>query len=45
MVFYRTKGYFDAERFDAVQAQVLAARVTEGTSLLRRFGTDVVNPA
>lgn len=45
MVFYRTKGYFDAAQFDAVQAQVLASRVTDATALLRRFGTDVVIPA
>lgn len=35
--FYRTTGYFDPEEFDAVQQQVLAASVTEGAALLRRF--------
>lgn len=37
MTFYRTTGYFDPEEFDAVQQQVLAASVTEGAALLRRF--------
>lgn len=37
MTFYRTTGYFDPDRFDAVQQQVLAASVTEGAALLRRF--------
>ncbi|WP_091027529.1 glutamine amidotransferase-related protein [Microbacterium oxydans] len=37
MTFYRTTGYFDPDEFDAVQQQVLAASVTEGTALLRRF--------
>lgn len=37
MVFYRTTGYFDPEEFDLVQGQVLAASVTEGAALLRRF--------
>lgn len=37
MTFYRTTGYFDPERFDAVQREVLAASVTEGAALLRRF--------
>lgn len=37
MTFYRTTGYFDPEEFDLVQGQVLAASVTEGAALLRRF--------
>jgi GMP synthase (glutamine-hydrolysing) len=37
MTFYRTTGYFDPDEFDAVQQQVLAASVTEGAALLRRF--------
>ena len=37
MTFYRTKGYFDPNRFDHVQRQVLAAAVTEGEALLARF--------
>lgn len=37
MTFYRTTGYFDPEEFDIVQRQVLAASVTEGAALLRRF--------
>ncbi|ALX65644.1 glutamine amidotransferase-related protein [Microbacterium sp. XT11] len=37
MTFYRTTGYFDPEQFDLVQGQVLAASVTEGAALLRRF--------
>ncbi|MFY9714673.1 MAG: GMP synthase [Microbacterium sp.] len=37
MTFYRTTGYFDPSEFDAVQGQVLAASVTEGAALLRRF--------
>jgi GMP synthase (glutamine-hydrolysing) len=37
MTFYRTKGYFDPERFDHVQRQVLASAVTEGEALLARF--------
>ncbi|MDN3442716.1 GMP synthase [Microbacterium sp. APC 3901] len=37
MTFYRTTGYFDPDEFDAVQGQVLAASVTEGAALLRRF--------
>lgn len=37
MTFYRTTGYFDPEEFDRVQGQVLAASVTEGAALLRRF--------
>ena len=37
MTFYRTKGYFDANAFDAVQQRVLAATVTEGEALLSRF--------
>ncbi len=37
MTFYRTKGYFDPDRFDAVQQQVLASRVTEGEAILGRF--------
>ena len=37
MTFYRTTGYFDPDEFDRVQGQVLAASVTEGAALLRRF--------
>jgi GMP synthase (glutamine-hydrolysing) len=37
MTFYRTTGYFDPAEFDVVQQQVLAASVTEGAALLRRF--------
>lgn len=37
MTFYRTTGYFDPDEFDLVQGQVLAASVTEGAALLRRF--------
>lgn len=37
MTFYRTTGYFDPSQFDSVQRQVLAASVTEGAALLRRF--------
>lgn len=37
MTFYRSTGYFDPDEFDAVQGQVLAASVTEGAALLRRF--------
>ena len=37
MTFYRTTGYFDPAEFDLVQGQVLAASVTEGAALLRRF--------
>ncbi|MFB7250146.1 GMP synthase [Microbacterium sp. NPDC056234] len=37
MTFYRTKGYFDANAFDAVQQRVLASTVTEGEALLFRF--------
>lgn len=37
MVFYRTTGYFDPDEFDLVREQVLAASVTEGAALLRRF--------
>lgn len=37
MTFYRTTGYFAPEEFDLVQGQVLAASVTEGAALLRRF--------
>ncbi|MDR6142695.1 GMP synthase (glutamine-hydrolyzing) [Microbacterium foliorum] len=37
MTFYRTTGYFDPDEFDEVQGQVLAASVTEGAALLRRF--------
>ncbi|MBT2483420.1 MULTISPECIES: glutamine amidotransferase-related protein [unclassified Microbacterium] len=37
MTFYRTTGYFDPTEFDRVQGQVLAASVTEGAALLRRF--------
>lgn len=37
MTFYRTTGYFDPEEFDLVQQEVLAASVTEGAALLRRF--------
>ena len=37
MTFYRTTGYFDPDEFDRVQGTVLAASVTEGTALLRRF--------
>ncbi|MCT1365421.1 MULTISPECIES: glutamine amidotransferase-related protein [Microbacterium] len=37
MTFYRTTGYFDPAQFDAVQQEVLAASVTEGAALLRRF--------
>lgn len=37
MTFYRTTGYFDPTRFDAVQQEVLASSVTEGAALLRRF--------
>lgn len=37
MTFYRTTGYFDPTQFDAVQQEVLAASVTEGAALLRRF--------
>lgn len=37
MTFYRSKGYFDPAEFDIVQQQVLAASVTEGELLLRRF--------
>jgi len=37
MTFYRTTGYFDPDEFDEVQQQVLAASVTEGAALLRRF--------
>src|SRR5690606_18761534 len=37
MTFYRSAGYFDAADFDAVRARVLAAPVTEGAALLRRF--------
>lgn len=37
MTFYRTTGYFDADQFDTVQQQVLAASVTEGAALLQRF--------
>ncbi|GAB3595419.1 glutamine amidotransferase-related protein [Microbacterium tumbae] len=39
MTFYRTKGYFDPARFDAVQQEVLASAVTEGEALLRRFAS------
>ncbi|MGW8483209.1 glutamine amidotransferase-related protein [Microbacterium sp. NPDC055903] len=39
MTFYRTKGYFDPTRFDAVQQEVLASAVTEGEALLRRFAS------
>lgn len=37
MTFYRTTGYFDPDEFDLVQGRVLAASVTEGEALLRRF--------
>lgn len=37
MTFYRTTGYFDPEEFDLVQGEILAASVTEGAALLRRF--------
>ncbi|MFC7942397.1 GMP synthase [Microbacterium oxydans] len=42
MTFYRTTGYFDPDEFDAVQQQVLAASVTEGAALLRRFAETFV---
>ena len=42
MTFYRTTGYFDPSEFDAVQGQVLAASVTEGAALLRRFAETFV---
>jgi GMP synthase (glutamine-hydrolysing) len=37
MTFYRTTGYFAPEEFDLVQGEILAASVTEGAALLRRF--------
>lgn len=37
MTFYRTTGYFDPDEFDAVEAAVLRAEVTEPPLLLRRF--------
>src|SRR6218665_3781688 len=37
MTFYRTTGYFDPEEFDLVQGEVLAASVTGGAALPRRF--------
>lgn len=42
MTFYRSTGYFDPDEFDAVQGQVLAASVTEGAALLRRFAETFV---
>lgn len=42
MTFYRTTGYFDPAQFDAVQNEVLAASVTEGAALLRRFAETFV---
>ncbi len=43
MTFYRSTGYFDPAEFDLVQGQVLAASVTEGAALLRRFATTVAS--
>ncbi|WP_243229713.1 GMP synthase [Microbacterium sp. CIAB417] len=44
MTFYRTKGYFDANAFDAVQQRVLAETVTEGEALLARFAATFASP-
>ncbi|KDA07005.1 GMP synthase [Microbacterium sp. CH12i] len=37
MTFYRNNGYFDAEAFERVEAEVLAADSVNGANLLRRF--------
>ena len=37
MTFYRGNGYFDPDEFDAVEAEILAARGVGGEDLLRRF--------
>lgn len=42
MTFYRTTGYFDPAQFDMVQGRVLAAEVTDGATLLRRFAETFV---
>lgn len=41
MTFYRGNGYFDPDAFDAVEAEILAARDVGGEDLLRRFAAAV----
>lgn len=43
MTFYRNNGYFDAAEFDAVEAEILAARGVGGEDLLRRFALTFEN--